>query len=148
MEDSMKDAILNFARAVFWGSVAGGGPFLLITLSVSLGAPHWWQLEVIWLAFFPIVIAAAVVTLASVVLGLPLTIWLARRKDERATTYAVAGLGLGAMLPIAVSAGFGGDGAFLALPGAMAGTTTGAIWGCWREKCRDQFDEPAATAEL
>ena len=147
----MKEAIRTFARAVFWGSIAGGGPFTLITVPVALDASDGWQFGVVWFAVFPLVIAAAVVTLASVVLGLPLTIWLARRKDEDATTYTIAGLGLGLMLPIAVIAGVGGGwnlAIFLAFPGAMAGSATGVIWGRWRENCRDRFDEPAAAAKL
>lgn len=136
----MKDAILAFARAVFWGSLAGGGPFMLITVPVALQMPVW-SPGVLWLAVMPLVIAAAVVALATAFLGLPLTAWLANREDENRMPYVLAGLGLGTLLPIAlIPALFGGweAGAFLALPGAFAGTVTGASWGRWRERIAEQ----------
>ena len=136
----MRDASFAFVRAVSWGSLAGGGPFVAITLPGALAAPEW-SLEAAWLLAMPIVIAAVVVTLAATLIGLPLTAWLAHCNDEDRMTYVIAGLGFGALLPMALGlALFGnwGMGAFLALPGVFAGTVTGASWGRWRERIADQ----------
>jgi hypothetical protein len=133
----MTNAILAFARAVLWGSLAGGGPFLLLTVPVAIESPQWGRPEAIWIAAMPIAIAAAVVALAAAFFGVPLTAWLARQDDESRLAYVIAGLGVGALLPIALVAMLFGDaeaGAFLAIPGAFAGAVTGASWGRWREQ--------------
>ena len=31
----MRDALRNFAAAVGWGALAGGGPFLLLTVPIA-----------------------------------------------------------------------------------------------------------------
>ena len=139
----MKDGILAFVRAVSWGSLAGGGPFLIITVPISLQTSEWWQTEALWLAVMPMVVAAAVVALTATFLGLPLTAWLARQQDEDRMTYVVAGLGSGILVPIALVLALFGDwemGAILAIPGAFAGTVTGTSWGRWREKVAARRD--------
>jgi hypothetical protein len=133
----MKDALRVFVRAALWGSLAGSGPFLIFTVPEALLAPDWTDLEVWGLAVMPLAITAIVVVLAATVLGLPLTAWLSRQGHEDAKTYAVAGLGVGVLLPmILILARFGNGvlGAVLALPGAFAGAVTGTIWGRWRER--------------
>ena len=63
----MKDATLTFARAVLWGSVAGGGPFMVFTIPVLLSGFDWSQLGMaIWVAVMPVVFAGAFVLPAAV----------------------------------------------------------------------------------
>lgn len=134
----MKEAIFTFIRAVFWGSMVGGGPFLLMTVPIAMTEGSLYRLSLtLWVAILPLVFAGALVLPASVFLGLPLTAVLAGLKAERATTYALAGLGLGTLLPIAVAL-YDGIGwhvglVVIAFFGAAAGLTTATIWGQWRE---------------
>jgi hypothetical protein len=149
-ETIMKAAILTFIRAMFWGSAVGGGPFLLLTVPIAIAAV-WSEPWMIWIAIYPIMVAGAFVVPASVLLGLPLTAWLAHRKAESATTYAITGLSLGALIPIAISLGLGDEGLgvgtlFLAVPGSVAGTTTGMIWGQWREDLANRAELPPEDA--
>ena len=147
----MKESIPTFVRAVLCGSFAGGAPFLLLTVPTAIeGFEYGRDLPgLLWLAFMPVVIAGGVVALATLLLGLPLTAWLAHREDETAMTYSIAGFGLGVLLPIAVIAALFGDwtiGAILAVPGAIAGTVTATIWGRWREVVAARLGEPAEAA--
>lgn len=133
----MKDAVLTFIRAVFWGSLAGGGPFLFITVPIALTAFDPSQPEMmIWIAFMPLVVAGAVVLLATIFFGLPLTALLAYLKKEQPETYVFAGFGVGALLPILLlwdGSGIGSS-TLLSLAGAAAGGVTAWIWSGWRKQ--------------
>jgi hypothetical protein len=146
MEDFMKKAISPFVRAVFWGTVAGGGPFMLLTGAIAVSME--WQWNSLLLFFMPAMIAGAVVTLAMLLLGLPLTALLAHLKRENRNTYVLAGALLGALLPL-VPVLLTGDnfGGFLTIPGAIAGTATAAVWGRWREEVAGWIDQPAEIFE-
>lgn len=135
----MKHLVRGAVRAVGWGSVAGGGPFLLLTVPISIAVMFdqtAWRLEALpfipLLAVFPLVVAAAIVVPAFVVIGLPVT-WLFRRlhiqPDER--------LGLiGALTGILVPVAFGvlTDAEFVGMNfaiiplGGLSGAVTGIVW--------------------
>ena len=142
----MKEAVLAFIRAVLWGSIAGGGPFMVLTLPIAITGTDWSQPDpmAIWVAFIPMIIAGGIVASAAVCIGLPLTAWLAFAEAERQHTYVWAGLGLGALLPLAVALLLDGGSviAYLALPGALAGAATARVWGGWREKVTRRPAEP------
>jgi len=143
----MKDAILGLARALLWGSVIGGAPFLLLTVPVVLADIGQAPVGVALLAMFmPILIAGAVTAPAIILLGLPLTALLAHLRRETPGLYITAGFGLGLVIPIGIVLYLGGDwsGAFLSIPGAAAGAAAAGTWGNWREKVADTRPEPAA----
>jgi hypothetical protein len=132
----MKDAILPFLRAGFWGSVAGGGPFMLLTVPIAVLDRPWTEPVMnFWVAILPLAICAAFVFSALLCLGLPLTAFLSHVGRERADTYALGGAVLGALLPIPASyaTGDGGAGIFFAIPGTISGLVTAMVWGRWRE---------------
>lgn len=143
----MKNAIPAYLRAILWGSVVGGGPFLVITIPTALQASDWMRHapEMIWFAFMPLAIAGAVVTLVATFLGLPLTAWLARNQAESVPTYVIAGLGVGFVLPVALIGPTLGISLALivALPGAFAGAATAMSWGIWRARVSSLSNETA-----
>jgi hypothetical protein len=141
----MINAIKPMCRAVCWGALAGGGPFLIITVPVSLAALFDDSLGaekplVLFFAVSPLLCAALASFAGLVFIGMPLTTYLHRLGEESARTYRAAGLGFGFLLPLLVAAlltGFSGDlfpfGLLFAALGAAAGRTTAAVWGSWRE---------------
>ena len=135
----MTSAARACIKAIFWGSVTGGGPFLILTLPLGISLSASGELAMaLAFAFLPLIISGTVVIGAFVLLGLPLTAFLANEGDEKATTYATAGAGLGAILPFAFGMSQGNmiAGLVLAVPGGLAGLVTGSIWGRWREARR------------
>lgn len=138
----MKDAFFAFARAVGWGTLAGAAPYLALLLFMIAQNPpetgEWLQGMAVLL--LPLVGSGIFVLGSALVFGLPLTFFLGERPDESGGTYALAGIFLGAAVPIFVSAAMGGDLGpellLLALPGAFAGLVTGTSWGRWREAQR------------
>jgi hypothetical protein len=140
----MKDAIAAFARAVGWGTLAGAAPYLalliipmsLVTLMAGYGSIG----ELTILLAYPLALSGMFVLGSALVFGLPLTFILSESPREDGGTYALAGLCLGVVVPVAVVAAMGGDLGgellFFSLPGAFAGLVTGTSWGRWREARR------------
>ena len=142
----MKGAILTFVRAVFWGSLSGGGPFLLLTVPLSLIYFEWARpQDSLWIAIMPIMISGAIVVPTALCVGLPLTAALAALTRENQAQYVFAGLMLGLLVPVAITLAWGGSafGAWLSLPGALAGLVTAAVWGHWREEVASSPEDAA-----
>ena len=111
----MTSAARACLRATFWGSMTGGGPFLIITLPFGISISKSGDLlGTLVVALLPLIVSGTVVTGAFILFGLPLTAVLARGEDEDATTYAAAGAGLGMLLPLTFAVYHGG---FVAGPG-------------------------------
>ncbi|WP_340588622.1 hypothetical protein [Erythrobacter alti] len=128
-----KRDIAQFFRAVGGGTL--GGSLFFIWLSIPTGAAMMLQdylIEGLWLALAPVAITGMVTLLASLVFGLPLTVYLCATDSECRRTYAVAGLLLGALIPLVVFFEHIAVGAILAVPGMVAGVLTGSIWGDYR----------------
>lgn len=137
-----------FARAVWWGSLAGAAPFLLFTLPLGISAMSDSDpASGLLVAFSPLMITGTIVLGAILAIGLPLTALLSQSNREFQRHYATAGLVAGALLPSLILLQFEdwaiGVGMFLAIPGMIAGTVTGLVWGKWREALADE----AASAE-
>lgn len=145
MEDiAMTTALLTFAKAVVFGSLAGAAPYLLFTVPMGLSfLAEGESLNGIMMMILPLLITFPIVLGASVIFGLPLTAFLSGSRRDRQRTYATIGLALGALIPTVLFFSVGGvDGfaasPFFAIPGMIAGTVTGHTWGKWREALADQ----------
>jgi hypothetical protein len=153
MEVEMNDGINNFARAVWWGAVVGGGPFMLFTVPFGISLAFSEDLAGgLYLANLPLMIAGVGTLIGLLLIGLPLTAVLRwAGKGEPASTYSLAGLGAGFLIPyliFAAATDWGSDamlgGLFLSFPGALAGTTAATIWGNWRERVAAEIGDAAA----
>jgi hypothetical protein len=140
-EAAMKDAIIAFARAVGWGTLAGAAPFMgLVAIPIAfillIAGENICDIAI--LLAYPMTVSGALVIGSALVFGLPLTFLLSECEREDGGTYAMTGLFLGALVPVmvVVAAGgpVGGEILFLSLPGAFAGLVTGISWGWWRER--------------
>jgi ABC-type cobalamin transport system permease subunit len=135
----MINGLQAFARAVGWGTLMGAAPYtvLFIIPLVGIGMGEGSIANIAILLFFPFLLSGALVLGSAVVFGLPLTVILSRIEREQSSTYALAGLILGALVPavivVCMTGEIGGELLFLAVPGAFAGIATGASWGRWRE---------------
>ena len=131
----MKEPLRNFAMAVLWGTTAGGGPFLLLTVPVALvemyRLPHW----ALYFATVPLLVAGLATMMAMLIIGVPLTLWLRHRGLEQCAIYTLLGANTGLVLPILL--GWITDepmGFYLSFPGLIAGTAAAYRWGRWREE--------------
>lgn len=135
----MKDAMIAFARAVGWGTLAGAAPYialLFVPIAVaSIGEASIADIAILFA--YPLFLSGAMVLGSALLFGLPLTFFLSEQRREHGGTYALAGLILGALVPLIINAALGGrmeaEVLFFVLPGAFAGLVTGASWGRWRE---------------
>lgn len=140
----MKDALIAFARAVGWGTLAGAAPYLgLLVIPVSLltlVSGEGSLAEIAILLAYPLVLSGAMVLGSALLIGLPLTALLSRTDQEGGGAYGLAGLALGALVPAGIVTWLAGElnaeALFFALPGAFAGLVTGTSWGRWREARR------------
>jgi hypothetical protein len=135
----MTNGFAAFARAVGWGTIAGATPYtVLFMIPLAIAGLEYRNLgETALVLAYPLMLSGAIVLGSAVLLGLPLTLILSRREQDRTSTYAVAGLLLGALVPAAIVTGMAGElseeALFFALPGILAGCVTGTSWGRWRE---------------
>lgn len=136
----MKDALIAFARAVGWGTLAGAAPFMaVLSVPMILGLIDGddWIAELMWV-LYPLALSGMFVLGSALVFGLPLTFILSEGPREDGGTYALAGGLLGLVVPAATVLAMGGElGAevlFLCIPGVFAGLVTGTSWGRWRER--------------
>lgn len=144
----MEHSVRGFARAVWWGSVVGAAPFLAITMPLAMSFIDITDpVPAILFGLLPLIITGTIVLAASLLIGLPLTAVLSQSGRERQRHYAVAGLVGGALVPALILFVFDGGGyepmLFFSIPGMIAGTVTGLVWGKWREALADE----AASAE-
>lgn len=142
--EAMTNAIAAFARATAWGTLAGATPYtvlIIIPLAISvIGEENSSNIAVILV--YPLILSGALVLASAVLFGLPLTAVLSHTKRDNSGTYALAGLGLGAIVPaatiLAMGGELGGEMLFFAFPGTIAGFATGYSWGQWRETLNSQ----------
>jgi hypothetical protein len=131
-----------FARAVGWGTLAGGAPYaVLLTAPFALaGLEYRSAANVALVIAFPLLVSGAFVLGSALVFGLPLTAILSRGGREDGGAYGVAGLVLGtlvaSLLHLGLAGEFDAETLFFAAPGAFAGLVTGISWGRWREAQR------------
>ena len=142
----MTNALIAFARAVGWGTLAGATPYMAL-LFVPMLFSLWDgedPLSASMLVLFPLALSGAFVLGSALLLGLPLTFFLSESASELGGTYAMTGAVLGLLVPVAVTVwmggGVGGEVLFLSLPGCFAGLVTGTSWGRWREAQRAAQD--------
>ncbi len=138
----MKDALIAFARAVGWGTLAGGAPYtVLFMIPFALaGLEYRSPANIALVIAFPLLVSGALVLGSALVFGLPLTATLSRSGREDGGAYGIAGLFLGTLLASLLHFGlareFSVETLFFAAPGAFAGLVTGISWGRWREARR------------
>ncbi|MFP5434910.1 MAG: hypothetical protein ACLGIM_17585 [Alphaproteobacteria bacterium] len=125
----------SFVKSVLFGAVAGAAPVLVFTFALAInslpeGLKGGGSLFLsVWLAILPLVISIPLVFGASVIVGLPLTTLLKRRRRESEFAYISVGAAVGFALPIvillliAAPAGY-----WTALLGAFGGAITGKTW--------------------
>lgn len=132
----MKDAMIAFARAVGWGTLAGAAPYMAL-LFVPIAVASIGEASIAILFAYPLFLSGVMVLGSALLFGLPLTFFLIEYRREHGGTYALAGLILGALVPLIINAALGGrmeaELLFFVVPGAFAGLVTGASWGRWRE---------------
>lgn len=151
----MNDGLKTFARAVWWGALIGGGPYLLLTVPAALpilADPSSSGLSgALVLVALPILLAGAGTLTGAVLFGLPLTVLLRHMRKETSANYGMVGALLGFTMPaLAAFATFGPElgGSFLmfAIPGLLAGTTAATTWGNRREQvalaAREEAEAP------
>jgi hypothetical protein len=124
-----------FAKSVILGALTGSAPILMFTILLSAsslpdglnGDGH--LLPSLWLVVLPLVVAAPIVFVASLLVGLPLTLLLRRKGWESGAVYISVGAGMGFVLPIAglllmsAPAGY-----WMSILGAVSGAVTGRTW--------------------
>ncbi len=141
----MKDALIAFARAVGWGTLAGAAPYLgLLVIPVSLltlVSGEGSLAEIAILLAYPLGLSGAMVLGSALLFGLPLTALLSGTDREGGSAYGLAGFVLGALVPPVIIWLLAGEvmfeeSLFFALQGAFAGLVTGTSWGRWREAQR------------
>lgn len=134
----MKSNLYQLTRAVGWGALVGGGPYMVMTLPIGLiGLFNSEILRGLYFAFIPLVIALAVTLSAAVLIGLPLTAILHHLHRESRLVYGSSGVLFGIAIPLIfllLTEDNTTVGIIMALSGGVAGMTTGTLWGGWREK--------------
>ena len=134
----------NFARAVWWGSLAGAAPFLLFTIPLGISAIDGSDpVSGLLVALSPLMITGTIVLGATFLIGLPMTAMLSQSGREHQRHYATVGLVAGALLPNLIMVVFldGWDltaALCFTLPGMIAVTVTGLVWGKWRQALSDK----------
>lgn len=135
----MKDAVIAFARAVGWGTLAGAAPYMAL-IFVPMAFSYMADASIFEIAVlfaYPMFLSGAMVLGSALLFGLPLTFFLSERPEEHGGIYALSGLILGALVPVIINGMLGGpmeaEVLFFVVPGAFAGLVTGASWGRWRE---------------
>jgi hypothetical protein len=134
----MKDVMIAFARAVGWGTLAGAAPYMAL-IFVPMAFSYMAEASIFEIAVlfaYPLLLSGAMVLGSALLFGLPLTVFLSGQGREHGGTYALAGLILGALVPVVINGMLGGpieaEVLFFVVPGAFAGLVTGASWGRWR----------------
>lgn len=136
--------LIPFFRAVWWGALAAGAPYSVFVsyFAITASARYGGEEEIgsiLLVAVIPTVLAATGTLAGAFAIGLPFTALLARLGREHIGTYCAAGATAGFILPYPfLLSGAGSitgllsEGLFLSLPGAIAGSVAGLIWGRWR----------------
>ncbi|MFB0612875.1 hypothetical protein [Aurantiacibacter poecillastricola] len=134
------NSIAAFCKAWLWGTFAGGGLFLVLTVPLGIAfAIDGLLLTGLLFAAYPILISGAVTLAAMLVIGLPLTAALHRAARETVATYEKAGAVFGFLLPVLALPVFDaepGFSLFFAIFGLFAGLFAAHRWGRWRVSLR------------
>ena len=142
-----------FRTAVLAGTMAGGGPFLLVTLPGGIVTMLRGDiLAGLLLALFPVIVTALLTLIGMTLVALPLTALLRRTGRERKAFYVLAGAATAVPLALLATAALTGTGAalssfglFFAYAGALAGAVTGTVWGDWRMTMQAETDPDRPT---
>lgn len=124
-----------FVKSVLFGALAGAAPLLIFTGALAIASlPEGLNgggrlFPSLWLAIVPLVISIPLVLGASIIVGLPLTVFLKRRGWESASAYISVGAIVGFALPIVILLLMAAPtGYWMALLGAIGGAVTGRTW--------------------
>jgi hypothetical protein len=135
--------LLNFAKAVGIGALAGASPGLIVTIPIGLMILFDFEdpmggLNAIPLALAPLIVSFPLVLAASLLLGLPLTFLLTKSGRESESAYGIGGCLLGgivmAFLLFIAEWRLSGGMLLGCIFGMVGGSVTGIIWGREREK--------------
>jgi len=124
-----------FAKSVFIGALSGAAPILIVSVPFGAMSLVWgWNVDgsvwpSLWLAAVPLVVALAIVLVASIVIGLPLTHLMRRRGTETKSTYIRVGALAGVVIPTAILVLMRAPtGYWMCILGAVSGAVTGRTW--------------------
>lgn len=126
--------ITSFSKAVAAGTVAGGGPYLFVTVPLAVGELLAGELDIsrsLYLATLPLIVALVLVLSGSVIVGIPTAIILSRRHWETLGRYVLIGATAGVLIPFVGLLLMGGewDSALaMGILGAFSGSVTAFVW--------------------
>ena len=120
------------------GTLAGGAPFLCVTVPLAIlnmfGARHDVPAS-LYLAVLPLIVAFAAVLPAGIVIGIPVSWALTKFKAESLELYVLSGLLFGAAIVLAVLLSIKAtQGYWLCFLGAGSGAATAGTW--WQSRKR------------
>ena len=122
-------------KAAFFGSLIGTSIPLLFTIYFGLGLISDGIAEGLLVMVLPILIAFPATLIALAIFGLPLTLWLQKRRVESRRVYLSAGAIAGGVVPaIILWFWMGAFGLVIMIIGAAVGVVTGSMTGMfwWR----------------
>lgn len=127
----------GFCKAVIAGGVASAAPVLAFTMALALiSLPQGMNGQgdipaTLWFAIMPLVISTSVVFVASVIVGLPVTLILRRYSSESGPAYVGSGVAAGFLIPFFGLLIVGSFAAFwMLILGTLGGAVTSRVW--WR----------------
>jgi hypothetical protein len=132
---ALRPAVKPFLKSVLAGASVGSAPFVLLFIPMLI-----FQLfsvstigEVgagLFLLILPFLVAFVVVGLASLMIGIPVTLFLARRGWERASSYILAGALCGGALEVihGIASWPGWPSPLIVLLGILSGAATAQTW--------------------
>lgn len=133
----LRRQVRGFGMAVLGGTLAGASPALVLAVTgVLTDVAKSRQIADLWLftACFGIIFAFGVVLMASIVIGLPLTLAFRKLGWESWQTYTGAGAMIGTLLAAIAASGSQPPFVEFVLVGSLcaaSGAVTGLIW--WRK---------------
>lgn len=128
--------LIRFCKAVLAGSFTAAAMPLFFTILFALlsfadrgiSGPGSMGAS-LYLMILPLLVTTPIVLVASILIGLPLTLFLRRNGRESTPAYCAAGGIAGFLLPIAGLLWLGApDGFWIAGLGAISGAVTGYVW--------------------
>lgn len=138
----MTKGFVAFAKAIWWGALVSGGPFLLLTVPFAIeGGTMLGSSSLLYAAALPVLISVVVTLIAMVSIGLPFTAIARHLQCENVALYTFVGAAVGAAFGFAIpfillivvsSDTVDVTGFLLIVPGILAGGTAGYVWGRWR----------------
>jgi hypothetical protein len=128
--------IKSFCKAVGAGTIAGGGPYLFLTVPLAVGdlfspidgTPNVFR--DLYLAGLPVLVALALVLSGSIVIGIP-TAMILRKGPDQLGRYVLIGITTGLLIPLLGSRVAGaewGPAVGMGIFGAVSGGVTALTW--------------------